>query len=286
MNAIIMAAGTASRFVPLSEEIPKGLLEVRGEILIERQIKQLKEAGVEDITIVLGYKAEMFQFLRDKYRVQLVYNDDYLKYNNTSSMNCVVDRLGDTFICCSDHFFTENVFLDKQIDSYYAALYAYGKTEEYCLQLDKDDWIAGVEVGGSDAWYMAGHVYFNAEFSRRFRDIFLEAYKKEETKHGYWEDVYIKHIHELPMKAKKYVGIINEFDSIDQLRLFDSSYIIDTRSHILKEICELLLCREKELSRFKRLNNSDNRLLFTFSKGDEIFVYDGQTKSVKPFYND
>lgn len=66
-NAIIMAAGTSSRFVPLSAERPKGLLEVKGEVLIERQIRQLKEAGIADITLVLGYKADMFAYLRDKY---------------------------------------------------------------------------------------------------------------------------------------------------------------------------------------------------------------------------
>ena len=65
MNAIIMAAGTSSRFVPISVERPKGLIEVRGEILIERQILQLQEAGVNDITIVTGYKADMFDYLRE-----------------------------------------------------------------------------------------------------------------------------------------------------------------------------------------------------------------------------
>ena len=53
-NAIIMAAGTASRFAPLSYEKPKALVEVRGEILIERQIRQLREAGVDEIVIVTG----------------------------------------------------------------------------------------------------------------------------------------------------------------------------------------------------------------------------------------
>ena len=44
-NAIIMAAGrTASRFAPLSFEKPKALIEVRGEILIERQINQLSRS--------------------------------------------------------------------------------------------------------------------------------------------------------------------------------------------------------------------------------------------------
>ena len=46
-NAIIMAAGTSSRFAPLSFERPKALIEVRGEILIERQIRQLREAGIK-----------------------------------------------------------------------------------------------------------------------------------------------------------------------------------------------------------------------------------------------
>ena len=36
-NAIIMAAGMSSRFAPLSYERPKGLLNVKGEILIERE---------------------------------------------------------------------------------------------------------------------------------------------------------------------------------------------------------------------------------------------------------
>ena len=65
-NAVIMAAGTSSRFAPLSYELPKALIEVRGEVLIERQIRQLKEAGVPEIVVVTGYRAEDFSYLRDK----------------------------------------------------------------------------------------------------------------------------------------------------------------------------------------------------------------------------
>lgn len=42
-NAIIMAAGMSSRFAPLSLETPKALLNVKGEIMIERQIRQLRK---------------------------------------------------------------------------------------------------------------------------------------------------------------------------------------------------------------------------------------------------
>lgn len=66
-NAIIMAAGMSSRFVPLSYERPKGLLVVKGEKLIERQIKQLKEAGINDITVVVGYLKEQFFYLEENW---------------------------------------------------------------------------------------------------------------------------------------------------------------------------------------------------------------------------
>ena len=58
MNAVIMAAGMSTRFVPISLEKPKGLLVVKNEVLIERQIEQLQEAGIKEIVIVLGYKKE------------------------------------------------------------------------------------------------------------------------------------------------------------------------------------------------------------------------------------
>ena len=85
-NAVIMAAGTSSRFAPLSYERPKGLITVKGEILIERQIRQLKESGINDITVVTGYKAKEFQYLKGKFGIQLVNNPYYNTRNNNASI--------------------------------------------------------------------------------------------------------------------------------------------------------------------------------------------------------
>ena len=49
-NAIILAAGKSSNFAPFTYEKPKGIFCVKGEILIERQIRQLHEAGVEAVS--------------------------------------------------------------------------------------------------------------------------------------------------------------------------------------------------------------------------------------------
>ena len=77
-NAIILAAGKSTRFAPFTYERPKGLFRVKGEILIERQINQLIEAGVQDIYIVVGYMKEKFFYLEQKYpQVHLLVNNKF-----------------------------------------------------------------------------------------------------------------------------------------------------------------------------------------------------------------
>ena len=275
-----MAAGTSSRFVPLSAERPKGLVEVKGEVLIERQIRQLKEAGIADITLVVGYKAEMFANLCDKYGVEIVLNEDYARYNNTSSLIRVIDKLDNTFVCSSDNYFPENVFMNDSDDSYYSALYAEGETNEYCLTTDADDYITDVRVGGRDAWYMVGHVFFNREFSEAFRNIMTEEYKNDTTRKGYWEDLYIRYIDQLPkMKINRYKeGEIQEFDSLDELRLFDDSYIADTRSIVVKSICRTLNLQESDVYGFKNIKYVGDYLHFQFKVGDTTYEYNDKTE--------
>lgn len=277
-NAIIMAAGTSSRFVPLSVERPKGLVEVKGEILIERQIRQLKEAGITDITLVVGYKAEMFAYLRDKYAVDIVYNEDFARYNNTSSLIRVIEKLDNTFICSSDNYFPENVFTRESVDSYYSALYAEGKTNEYCLITDAEDQITDVKVGGHDSWYMVGHVFFNHEFSEKFRKLMIKEYCNKTTKQGYWEDLYIRYIDQLPkMKINRYKeGDIQEFDSLDELRMFDESYKNDTRSSIVKQICKQLEVEEACVHAFRNIKHKGNYLQFQFKVYDDVYEYNAE----------
>ena len=281
-NAIIMAAGTSSRFIPLSSEIPKGLLEVKGEILIERQIRQLREVGINEITIVVGYKADKFSYLSKKYGVELVMNEDYYRYNNTSSVIRVLDRLGNTYICSSDNYFPDNVFSGDPVQSYYSALYANGATGEYCIKADSENIITEVSVGGHDSWYMIGHVYFTREFSDAFKEILSVEYEKDEVKQVYWEDVYIRHINHLPPMAVRKYGEheIEEFDSLDELRMFDPSYISDTRSSVLKGIARHMDCSEEFLHGFKKTAHEGDYLLFSFRKDDNSYLYNEQDNSI------
>ena len=79
--------------LPLSRFVPKGLYEVKGEVLIERQIRQLREAGIKEIIVVVGYLKEQFQYLKEKYNVLIIENEDYYRYNNISSIYAARDYL-------------------------------------------------------------------------------------------------------------------------------------------------------------------------------------------------
>lgn len=277
MNAIIMAAGTSSRFAPLSYEKPKGLLKVKGEVLIERQIRQLKEAGITDIFVVVGYKAEQFYYLAEKFGVTIIKNEDYLQYNNTSSIFLVLDKLEDTYICSSDNYFLHNVFLEKTLYSYYSALFSEGHTTEYCLTTDVEGNIVDVKIGGENSWYMIGHVFFNKEFSDRFREVMNVEYQNERTKQEYWEDVYIRNLHQLPkMKIHPYQsGTIEEFDTLDELRLFDEVYVNKTGCKIFKNICGVLHCEEKDICEIVPLKKgmTNSSFCFTCKKDGRKYVY-------------
>lgn len=118
-NAIILAAGFGMRMVPINLSTPKALLEVNGEALIERMIKQLHEVGVKDITIVVGFMKECFDYLIDEYRVELVVNPDYASKNNYSSLSLVADRISNTYVIPSDIWCDRNPFRTHEMYSWY-----------------------------------------------------------------------------------------------------------------------------------------------------------------------
>lgn len=63
MNAIILAAGKGNRLHQLTKDIPKPLISINGTPIIEQQISFLKEKGISEIFVVVGYKSEYFEYL-------------------------------------------------------------------------------------------------------------------------------------------------------------------------------------------------------------------------------
>ena len=275
-NAVILAAGASSRFAPLSYERHKALIEVKGEVLIERQIRQLREAGIEEIYVVTGYKKEQFDYLGEKFGVQLVHNSEYAVRNNHSSIYAVKDVLKNSYICSADNYFAENPFNDAEEGAFYSGIYADGYTKEWCMETNQDGYITDVKIGGNDAWYMLGHVFWDEAFSAKFVEILEQSYDDTVIVDKLWEDIYIEHIENFQIKIKKYEPeYIFEFDTLDELREFDKSYVEDTRSTILKGIAEKLDVKESELKGFQSIKAVDNRATgFKFSCKEGMYLYD------------
>jgi len=278
-NAVIMAAGTSSRFAPLSYEQPKALIRVKGEVLIERQIRQLQEAGVPEIIIVAGYMKESFAYLQEKFGVKIITNDSYLERNNNGSIYAAREYIRNTYICSADNYFNENPFESVVDDAYYAAVYADGPTNEWCMHEDADGYIDDVQIGGRDAWFMLGHVFWTEEFSRRFLQILESIYDLPETADKLWEKIFMEHLDVLKMKIRKYPeSFIFEFDTLDELREFDITYVDDTRSEILKSIARQLDCREREIVQVQAYKDKTNAAAgVRFVAKGKAYKYDYKT---------
>ena len=62
MKAIILAAGKGTRLSPVTDDFPKGMIKLFDKSLLEMQIDNFKDCGINDITIVTGYKNEKILF--------------------------------------------------------------------------------------------------------------------------------------------------------------------------------------------------------------------------------
>lgn len=274
-NAVIMAAGMSSRFMPISIEKPKGLLVVKNEVLIERQIEQLREAGISDITLVLGYKKEAFFYLEEKMNVRIVINPLYNVKNNIETLYLAKEHIGNTYICSSDDYFSENVFEEYVYTSYYAAVHVKEKTNEWYMVPDKQMNVAAVNKSGEDGYVMLGHVYWNKEFAKKMIALMEKHRELGDYDNNLWEDLFIDHIKVLPKMAIKVYPeeTIHEFDSLDELREFDKYYIQDSHSKIMKNICQVLNCEEKDVLNFAPIKKGLTNTSFVFEVKKKKYVY-------------
>lgn len=225
-NAIILAAECFPNFSPLTDTTPKPLLKVKGEILIERLIRQLREADITDIYVVVGYKKEMFYYLKEKYNVHIIENPEYDVRNNHASIYAARQYLGNSFICSADMYFMQSVFEPYVYAPYFSSVFSECKTTKYSIQTAFNGRINGMKLGGTNVYCTTGHCYWDKKFSRQFIEILEAEYDYPAVRQMQWKHIYMNHLDILTLFIKKQPeGIVREFDTLDELCLFDTSYI-------------------------------------------------------------
>lgn len=274
-SAVILAAGSATRFVPLSLEQPKALYEVRGERLIERQILQLQEAGIRDITIVLGYKKDMFAYLKEKFSVRLVFNPAYNTKNNIESLRVAREHLGNSYVCVCDGYCVENPFHQYEYRPFYAGYCTETAKDEFFAHTDEDRRIIRMEKGENTGCMMMGHSFWTEAFTKAFFALAEREEIRKQYDDQFWEWLLQDHLDDLPaIYYKEYSpGDIYEFDYFEQLRQFDAGYVSHARSEIIRNIKLVFRCDEEDVIDFRTIKEGLTNTSFVFQVDGEDYIY-------------
>jgi len=275
-NAIILAAGKSTRFAPFTYEKPKGLFNVRNEVLIERQICQLKEAGIKDIYIVVGYMKEKFFYLEEKYNVKLIINNNFSNKGNIYSLYSARNFLANSFICCADHYFLKNPFLtlNKENISWRHCTYLPGKFREFAVSVSDANVITDLYIGGQNQIAMVGCAYFNQNFSNQFTQLLEKEIDDFGVSNLFWEEFYARHQKELTLYSNNLPSnYVLEFDSIEDLKQFDADFLQNVDSQIISNICHILKCTPQSIVDITVIQAGLTNISFAFSVNQIKYVY-------------
>ena len=217
-NAIILAAGFGMRMVPINLSTPKALLEVNGEPLIERIIKQLHEVGVKDITIVVGFMKESFDYLIDEYGVELAVNPEYASKNNLSSLALVADRISNTYIVPSDIWCDRNPFNSHEMYSWYMVSDIFENESDVRVNR-KNELVKVGERDGGNA--MVGISYLLEEDAGVIREVIKKLNASGKYDEDFWE-VVLYHNGKMMVPARVvHASNVVEINTYEQLRELD-----------------------------------------------------------------
>ena len=132
MNIVITAAGQGTRLKPLTNDIQKSLVSVGGKRIIEFNLENLSELGVENITIVTGYQSEKFhKLIGNNYKscnIKYIHNSNYKNTENMYSLWLAMKEIDSEFIFINGDVIVHKEILARVLSSNY---------EDICLVDDQ-----------------------------------------------------------------------------------------------------------------------------------------------------
>lgn len=227
-SAIILAAGYGLRMVPINTETPKGLLEVNGEPLIERLIRQLQEVGIRKIYVVVGFMKEQYEYLMDTYGVELIVNREYGSKNNLHSLKRVAGYLDDAYIVPCDLWCRSNPFRRYELYSWYMVSTAQDPDSTVRANRKKEL----VSVSGSMCGNrMVGISYLTRSQAEAVRERLGQLSQDRRYDDAFWEEAL--YVNDKMVTAARIVDdpSVVEINTYEQLRELDhESAQLHTRS--------------------------------------------------------
>ena len=267
-NAIILAAGFGMRMVPISLSTPKALLEVNGEPLIERLIKQLHEVGVKNITIVVGFMKESFDYLIDEYGVQLVVNPEYAVKNNLSSLALVADRISNSYIIPSDIWCDRNPFNSHEMYSWYMVSDIFENESDVRVNR-KNELVKVGERDGGNA--MVGISYLLEEDAGVIREVIKKLNSSGKYDEDFWEAALYHNGKMLVPARVVHASNVVEINTYEQLRELDGESN-NLKSDALDVITQVFHARPEDIVDITVLKKGMTNRSFLFSVHGDKYI--------------
>lgn len=211
MKAIILAAGKGSRLSPMTLLKPKPLLKINGKTIFENMIKVLKNAGVKDITVVTGYKNEMFNPYKKRLGFKKVISKDFANTNSANSLKLVIDNLDtDTLIMNGDLFIKNDFvrYIRKNVSQFIAQHLEKTNHPSWQYEIDENSKLIGINENGSGGLCETGIAYI----IQKDLKIIKQELKKLSDK-VYWEYAIQKSFKKMDFYITEVKDLIYEIDS-------------------------------------------------------------------------
>ena len=259
-RAVILAAGAGMRMVPINMEAPKGLLEVHGEALIERLIRQLQEADVREIYVVVGFMKEQYEYLIDRYGVTLLVNRDFARKNNLHSLRLALDRLDNAYIVPCDLWCADNPFRSRELYSWYLVTDEERPGSSFRVNR-KRELVADASAPGCA---LMGIAYLLPEQADTLRARVRAMAADVRFNGAWWEDALMdKDRFLLPARIMGADRVI-EINTYEQLRELDSGSG-QLRSDAIAAAADALGARPRDLERITSLKKGMTNRSFLFT---------------------
>lgn len=266
-NAIILAAGLGLRMIPYDTSLPKGLIKIKGEPLIERLITQLNEKGISNITIIVGYMKEKFEYLVDKYDVKLIVNKDYQVTNSLHSLFLVKPIIGNTYIMPCDIWSEHNLFSYHELHSWYSVIDE--KVQESCILINAENEFRRTldsELGNR----MIGISYISNEDAKVFVNQIEKIETRKNAQLSYWEEAMFCGRKSI-LKPKIIKTNIVEINTIEDLNNFSAENFMP-KSQIVNDLCEIIHCNEADIKTIVPVKKGMTNRSFSFECRDVKYI--------------
>ncbi len=226
-RAIFLAAGFGSRMVPLTFNTPKPLVRVHGTRMIDTLLDAVVAAGIPEIIVVRGYLGEQFDQLLYKYpMIKFMENPMYNEANNISSAMVARYLFQNAYVLEADLVLSNPKFIRKYEYSTNFMGIPVDVTDDWCLYIDKNGYVAKQAVGGTNCYQMVGISYWDAKAGAKLTNDIEEVYRSPGGKERYWEQVallYKKENYKVAIRECKSEDIV-EIDSYSELKRIDPLY--------------------------------------------------------------